>query len=34
MAVPIGYINYDLIDVTDLGGKDKAIEIVKRWYGY
>ena len=33
VAVLLDHIKFDLIDVTDLGGKDKAIEIVKRWYG-
>lgn len=31
-TVPIDYIKYDLINVEDLGGKENAIEIVKRWY--
>jgi len=25
-------IKYGMIDCDDLGGKDKAIEIVERWY--
>lgn len=29
----IGHINSGEIDVTDLGGKDAAIAIVKTWYG-
>lgn len=26
------YIEHDLIDCTDLGGKEKAIKIVEKWY--
>ena len=31
-SVPLDYIKFDLIDVSDLGGKEAATEIVKRWY--
>lgn len=30
--VPLDYIKWDLIDVSDIGGKEKAIEVVNRWY--
>ena len=30
--VPLDYIKWDLIDVSDIGGKEKAIEVVIRWY--
>lgn len=30
--VPLNYIKYDLIDVSDIGGKEKAIEVVNRWF--
>lgn len=28
----LDYIRFDLIDCEDIGGKEKAIEIVERWY--
>ena len=30
--VPLDYIKWGLIDVSDIGGKEKATEIVNRWY--
>jgi hypothetical protein len=27
------YIDFGFIDCDDLGGKDKAIEVVKKWFG-
>lgn len=31
--VPLEYIKYGLIDVSDLGGQEMATNIVKKWYG-
>ena len=29
----LDYIKHDLIDCGELGGKDKAIAVVERWFG-
>lgn len=31
-SVPLNYIKFDFIDVTEFGGKENAIKIVEDWY--